>query len=68
MINPIENQNYLRYANTIFSYFDGCKEGQGCFLMRLLRTKYHGIGQQEELNMLHKIQSVQFVIDLKPES
>lgn len=55
MINPIENQNFLRYANIIFSYFDGCKEGEGCYLMRSLRSKYHGIGQQEELNMLYKI-------------
>lgn len=55
MINPTENQNYLRYANIIFSHFEGCKEGEGCFLMRTLRNKYRGIGQQEELNMLHKI-------------
>ena len=55
MINPVENQNYLRYANIIFSHFEGFKEGEGCFLMRILRSKYRGIGLQEELNMLHKI-------------
>lgn len=55
MIQPTENQNYLRYANILFSYFRGCKEGEGCYLMRSLRSKYRGIDQQEELNMLYMV-------------
>lgn len=38
-----ENKNYPRFVRKVFSYFDGCKKGQGLFLFRTLlanRMKY----------------------------
>lgn len=38
-----ENKNYPGYVRKVFSYFDGCKQGEGLFLFRTLnaeRTKY----------------------------
>lgn len=38
-----KNKNYSRFVRNVFSYFDGCKEGQGLFLFRILlgnSTKY----------------------------
>ena len=38
-----ENKNYIGYVRKVFSYFDGCKQGEGLFLYRTLnaeRKKY----------------------------
>lgn len=38
-----ENKNYIGYVRKFFSYFDGCKQGEGLFLYRTLnaeRKKY----------------------------
>lgn len=34
-----ENKNYIGYVRKVFSYFDGCKQGEGLFLYRTLNTE-----------------------------
>lgn len=34
-----ENKNYPGYVRKVFSYFDGCKQGEGLFLFRTLNTE-----------------------------
>ena len=48
----IENINYLSYVGEIFSYFQGEKEGQGCYLMRIIRTKYRSQHEMARYNLL----------------
>lgn len=41
-----ENKNYIGYVRKVFSYFEGCKQGEGLFLYRTLnaeRKKYTAI-------------------------
>ena len=48
----IENINYLSYVKEIFSYFQGEKEGQGCYLMRIISTKYRSQHEMARYNLL----------------
>lgn len=34
-----ENKNYPGYVRKVFSYFDGCKQGEGLYLYRTLYTE-----------------------------
>ena len=55
MIQATENNNYLMYANTLFSFFSGLNEGEGGFLMRTMRAKFSGYEQREFLDYLYKV-------------
>ena len=55
MIQPVENTNYIGYANILFNYFQGCTAGQGGFLMRTMRGKYSGFNDRQTLDYLYKI-------------
>ena len=48
-MNKSENTKYIEIANTIFNHFEGCREGQGCYLMRNLRSLYRKPDQIEFL-------------------
>lgn len=48
----IENANYLSYVEEIFSYFQGEKEGQGCYLSRIISSKYRGQNEMARFNLL----------------
>ena len=55
MIQPVQNTNYIGYANVLFSYFQGFAAGQGGFLMRTMRGKYSGCNDRQTLDYLYKI-------------
>lgn len=55
MIQPKENTVYKAYADILFSYFSGCKEGQGGYLMRTMRGKYKGLDERVLLDYLYKV-------------
>ena len=55
MIQPVQNTNYVGYANILFSYFQGHLSGQGGFLMRTIRGKYSGFSDRQTLDYLYKI-------------
>mgnify|MGYP007056170499 CR=1 FL=1 len=55
MIQPIENKVYLGYANMLFSFFEGCKKGEGGFLMRHFRSIYHSFEKRPYLDILYKV-------------
>ena len=54
-MTPQLNNTYIGYADTVFSYFNGMKEHQGCFLMRTIRAQFRNLAQQETVVMLSKI-------------
>lgn len=55
MITPEINNNYVGYANELFSFFNGYREGQGGYVMRTMRGRYGKINQQEHLSYLRLI-------------
>lgn len=55
MIQPKENTVYKAYADILFSYFRGCKEGEGCFLMRTVRGRYQSFDDRILLDFLYKV-------------
>ncbi len=55
MIQPQENTVYKAYADILFSYFKGYKEGEGGFLMRTMRGKYSGFQERVLLDYLYKV-------------
>lgn len=55
MIQPKENTVYKEYADILFSYFHGMKEGQGGYLMRTMRGKYQSLEDCQLLDYLYKV-------------
>ena len=55
MIQPKENTVYKAYADTLFSEFKGYREGQGGFLMRIMRSRYETIKDMVVLDYLYKV-------------
>lgn len=55
MIQPKENTVYKAYADILFSYFQGMKEGEGGFLMRTMRGKYKSMRDRQLLDYLYKV-------------
>ena len=50
-----ENKNYPGYARKVFSYFDGCKQGEGLYLYRTLYTERAKYTAQDYNQMLFTI-------------
>lgn len=55
MITPEVNTVYIGYANTLFDFFQGCREGQGGPLMKQYRNKYRRFDEREYLDYLYKV-------------
>lgn len=50
-----ENKNYPGYVRKVFSYFDGCKQGEGLYLYRTLYTERAKYAAQDFNHMLFTI-------------
>lgn len=50
-----ENKNYPGYVRKVFSYFDGCKQGEGLYLYRTLYTERAKYTAQDYNQMLFTI-------------
>ena len=55
MIIRSENTVYKRYVDILFAFFNGCREGQGGYLMRTMRSRYNRFEDRELLDYLYKV-------------
>ncbi len=47
-----ENKNYIGYVRKVFSYFEGCKQGEGLFLYRTLNAERKKYTAQDYYNKI----------------